>query len=302
MGFTPQHLRSPASWGLPPEPGPRAPQRGGSRGCVAGGAGCGAPSVRLGDRRRLLLRFRASGRSAPVVVPTSALRGQSCQLLSPVPKSGHAEEPLPQTQLLPGETQLRANPEDDTQAETRGGPGLRAAPGRGEAAVGAGRTGCAWGRPGVGRGPGHRGLRALESAPAGPRRRGPGAAPAAGPRGAGAGRGRVSGPRPGPAPLRGRLGRGEEKGSPRAAGGAPLLHAPGRVSGTRTRSGRGAQPRRAPAPRDQGRRQSRGPGEARPARGRGPWRDSCGRAGIFSLNPAVPCSLQNPRALPLPNA
>lgn len=150
VGFTPHHLRSRASWGLPPEPAPRDPQCGGSRGRVARGAGCGAPSVRLGDRCRLLFRFRASGRSAPAVVPTSALRGQSCQLLSPVPKSGHAEEPLPQTPLLPGETQLRANPEDDTRAETRGAPGLRAAPGgsgAGESGRGADgvRPGCARG-------------------------------------------------------------------------------------------------------------------------------------------------------------
>lgn len=121
----------------------------------------------------------------------------------------------------------------------------------------------------------------------------------------------VTGPRPGPAPLRSRLGRREEEGcSARTARGAPLLHARVRVSGSRPggraggRGGRDLSPRPSPdaSPRDRGRRKSRGPGEARPARGRGPWRDSCERAGIFSLNPAVPCRLRNPRVLPLPNA
>lgn len=208
VGFTPHHLRSRASWGLPPEPAPRDPQCGGSRGRVARGAGCGAPSVRLGDRCRLLFRFRASGRSAPAVVPTSALRGQSCQLLSPVPKSGHAEEPLSQTPLLPGETQLRANPEDDTRAETRGAPGLRAAPGREKAA--AGRTGCARGAPGA------RTRRLRGAGSRLPRGRGGGALGRL-PRPVPAGPGRGGGECPGPAPAPPRSGAAWDAGRRRKA-------------------------------------------------------------------------------------
>lgn len=113
-------------------------------------------------------------------------------------------------------------------------------------------------------------------------------------------------PRPRPAPEPpgtqggGRLGWS----SPRRR--APASSGPGKWRGTRRpswgREGRGRSPQPSPdaSPRGMGRRKSRGPGEARPARGRGPWRDSCGRAGIFSLNPTVPCRLRSPGAFLLP--
>lgn len=114
----------------------------------------------------------------------------------------------------------------------------------------------------------------------------------------------MSGPRP--APPRSRPGRREEGGRlgpsrPRRA----LLHAPGRVSGAgpADRAGAGRVGVSAPGPpptRPLGSgAASRGDPGSEPARGRGPRRDSCGRAGIFSLNPTVPCWLRNPRAFPL---
>lgn len=69
------------------------------RGLRVRGAGRRTPTVRLADRCHFLLGFRASRRGAPCLCPIPALRGQSCQSPSLLPKSGRAEEVTPHIQL-----------------------------------------------------------------------------------------------------------------------------------------------------------------------------------------------------------
>lgn len=86
---------------------PEIPARGGSGDRAVGGAGWGAPTVRLGDRYHFLLGFRASG---GVPLPLPHLGSERAILPAPEPSAqvGRPEAPSPQSQLSPGVEQLPA--------------------------------------------------------------------------------------------------------------------------------------------------------------------------------------------------
>lgn len=69
------------------------PWLGGSRDGGVGGAGWGAPTVRLVDRCHFLLGFRASGRGVSQPLPPPRLReGKTHQAPNPLPKARRTEE------------------------------------------------------------------------------------------------------------------------------------------------------------------------------------------------------------------
>lgn len=200
-------------------PGPREiPPRGGSGHCGVGVAGWGAPTVRPADRCHFLLGFRASGRSAPCLWPhLGSEGGQTCQPPSPSPQIWTPEDLPPQIQLSPGGQAAPCPPEDETQAEAGGGPGIRTAPGPEGVARGAepgGEDGepprrrsfprrwavCDWAPRGWGGAPGASAWSAGPGASCSARPGGtaPGRLPWRVPEGTGRGRGRVSGPAPAP--------------------------------------------------------------------------------------------------------